>query len=100
QFMDDLTGTATNIHYNNGTANVDADPMDDVIASGLVPICAMKVQRQAAEGGDLSNYQSSAPCGCYFDFKATGATSCTACSGSNPCAGAGQVCRRGYCEAQ
>jgi hypothetical protein len=72
--------------------------MDDVIASGLVPICAMKVQRSGQEGGDLSTYQSTAPCGCYFDQKATTATSCTPCTST--CSGAGQVCRRGFCEAQ
>jgi hypothetical protein len=96
--IDSLTGAATDVKYNNGTANVDADPMDDVIASGLVPICGMKVQRQAQEGGDLSPYQPTAPCGCYFDSKATGASSCTPCTST--CSGAGQVCRRGFCEAQ
>jgi hypothetical protein len=98
QIIDGLTGAATNVHYSNGSAALDADPIDDVIASGLVPICAMKVQRSGQEGGDLSTYSPPEPCGCYFDKRATGTSSCTACVTS--CPGAGQVCRHGFCEAQ
>lgn len=73
------------------------DPIDDVVSSGLVPLCAMKVQR-AAEGGDLSSYDAAHPCGCGFESKVTGATSCAACSPSAPCASG--VCRHGFCEAK
>ncbi len=95
QLIDALTGKVTSISYDPGTGATSSDPIDDVIASGLVPQCAMKVQRAGAEGGDLSPFQPDEPCACYFDFKATGATSCSAC----PCTGT-QVCRRGYCEAK
>jgi hypothetical protein len=97
EIIDALTGKQQSISYNDGAAQT-ADPIDDVIASGLVPQCAMKVQRPGGEGSDLSLYDAPAPCSCYFDFKATGATTCTGCSGSNPCASG--TCRRGYCEAK
>jgi hypothetical protein len=38
------------------------------------------------------------PCGCYFDFKTTGASTCAACTDDSTC-GAGK-CRHGYCEAK
>lgn len=71
------------------------EPLDDVIASGLVPLCAMKVQR-STEGGELSSYVDPVPCGCYFEAKVSTATTCTACSASSPCMTG--ICRRGYCE--
>ena len=71
------------------------DPIDDVVSSGLVPLCAMKVQR-TAEGGDLFAYDDAQPCGCGFEAKVTGTTTCTACSASAPCATG--VCRHGFCE--
>ena len=51
--------------------------------------------------GDLGNlyaWKPPEPCGCYFEFKTTGATSCAACDTSNPCSGT-DVCRYGYFEA-
>jgi hypothetical protein len=95
QIIDALTGKLTSISYNDGAAQT-VDPIDDVIASGLVPACAMSVQRTGGEGSDLSPYSSTEPCGCYFDFKATGASSCTACTST--CTSG--VCRHGYCEAK
>jgi hypothetical protein len=79
------------------TFNPAFDPIDDVIGSGLVPQCAMKVQR-STEGGDLALYSDPAPCACYYDSKATGSTTCTACDSGTPCATG--TCRRGYCEAK
>jgi len=73
------------------------EPLDQVIAAGLVPACAMKVQR-SVEGGDLTPATIAAPCTCYFEKKATNATSCTACTDNTPC-GTG-MCRHGYCEAK
>jgi hypothetical protein len=93
QIIDSLTGHLTSL--TSGTTT--SDPIDVVISSGLVPACAMKVQRMS-EGGDLSLYSAPEPCGCYFDFKATGSTTCTACSSSSPCATG--TCRHGYCEAK
>lgn len=72
------------------------EPLDLIIGAGLVPACAMQVQR-AAEGGDMTPATIAEPCGCYFEFKATGATTCSACSDSSTCGGG--MCRHGYCEA-
>jgi hypothetical protein len=83
---------------NTVTTNPAFEPLDVVVAAGLVPACAMKVQR-SAEGGDLSPLTPTQPCGCYYDAKVPmGSTSCTACTDNSACGG-GQ-CRHGYCEAQ
>ncbi len=78
----------------------DVDGLLQVVSSGLVPRCAMKVDR-AGDGADLSLYDDPAPCGCYFEKNVPeGATSCTACTGEgdSPCNGG--KCRHGYCEAR
>lgn len=79
------------------TTNPPFEPLDIVIGAGLVPACAMKVQR-SVEGGDMTPANIAEPCGCYVDFKTTGATTCTACTDDSTC-GAGK-CRHGYCEAR
>lgn len=74
------------------------DSLDSVVAVGLVPECAMQVTR-CAEGGPLKPYAPAAPCGCYFESKATSNPSppgCTACPAGTCATG---VCRRGFCEA-
>lgn len=78
----------------------DVDGLLPVIASGLVPKCAMKVTR-AGDGADLSLYDDPEPCGCYFEKNVPqGSTTCTACTVGNdgPCNGG--KCRFGYCEAR
>jgi hypothetical protein len=79
-------------------ARVDADVngLDQVIASGLVPDCAMGVTK-AFDGGQLSLYAPAESCACYFDAKTPqGSTKCQTCT--TTCATG--VCRRGYCEAK
>ncbi len=71
------------------------EPLDATIRVGLIPRCAMKVER-TSEGGDFSLYRSDAPCGCYFDFQATRSTKCVACVDQTSC-GSG-TCRHGFCE--
>jgi hypothetical protein len=73
--------------------------LDLIISVGLVPQCAMKVQR-SVEGGDLSLAPQAEPCGCYYESKVPGgSTSCTPCTGTDntPCGGG--VCRHNFCEA-
>lgn len=78
--------------------DADVNGLDQVIAAGLVPECAMSVKR-AFDGGDLSLYAPPEPCGCYFDARVPqGSTKCTTCTNDSVC-GAGK-CRRGYCEAR
>jgi hypothetical protein len=60
-----------------------------------IPPCAMRVWRD----GDLSPVYArdpAEPCHCYFDFRATGATTCEVCDDANPCASG--ACRFGFCE--
>ncbi len=76
-------------------AGVDVDAAS--IKSGAVLDCAMEVKR-TADMGDLQPYAPAEPCGCYFEKTATGATSCTACSGDADCGASATHCRRGYCE--
>jgi ABC-type phosphate transport system substrate-binding protein len=74
----------------------DQNFLDLQIDVGNVPSCAMKVNRQG-DMGPLVSFQPEAPCGCYFDFKTTGATSCKQCTTSADC-GTGFECNVGYCE--
>jgi hypothetical protein len=81
-----------------GKTTGDVNGLDQVIASGLVPECAMGVQR-AFDGGNLSLYAPPEPCACYFEAKVSGgSTKCTVCTGDGSCGGG--KCRRGYCEAR
>ncbi|HEX2573679.1 MAG TPA: hypothetical protein VH877_29280 [Polyangia bacterium] len=72
--------------------------VDLEIAAHTVPQCAMRVQRQS-ELGNVSAYKPSNPCGCYFEFKNDGATSCRACTSDSNC-NANETCSFGYCEAR
>lgn len=74
----------------------DVDGLKQVVGSGLIPKCAMKVTR-SGDGADLSLYSDPAPCGCYFEKNVPqGATTCTACTDDTPCGGG--KCRFGFCE--
>jgi len=78
----------------------DIDGLLQVIQSGLVPECAMKVTR-AGDGADLSLHDDLAPCGCYYEKNVPqGATSCPACTVGNDAPCNGGKCRFGYCEAR
>jgi hypothetical protein len=75
------------------------NPTLAVIHNGLVPDCAMEVQR-GAEGGDLSRYQPPEECVCYYEAQVA-TTTCATCSTTAQCTAAGGgVCRNGYCEEQ
>jgi hypothetical protein len=84
---------------NETTPKPKFEPIDVAISVGLVPDCAMKVTR-SFEAGELSPYTPAEPCGCYFEFKATGSApaSCVSCNENTPCANGS--CRHGYCEAR
>jgi hypothetical protein len=68
------------------------------ISKYMIPNCAMHVARDT-DMGPMYALEPAEPCGCYFDFTTTGATSCTACDETTPCSGT-DVCRLGYCEAR
>jgi len=67
----------------------------EVVANvGLVPDCAMRVQR-SFEGGPLSRYEPATSCTCKFE-EVVDASTCATCDGVTPCATG--VCREGLCE--
>ncbi len=74
------------------------DSIDVVAGVGLVPDCAMKVTR-TFEGGKLSLYAPTEPCGCKYD-SAVATSSCTACTGTGQGTCSTGVCRHGFCEAR
>lgn len=69
--------------------------LDDIIEASLVPLCAMKVVRQA----EIGSYEPQAnfECGCYFDLKTKGKTDCTTCQTAEDCPGK-HACNYGFCE--
>lgn len=71
------------------------EPLASSIRVGLVPRCAMRVQR-SQEGGDFSLYSPPEPCVCFFEHSVTGRSTCSPCSAASPCATG--VCRHGFCE--
>jgi hypothetical protein len=78
---------------------LDRELVDAMITASLVPQCAMKVGRSTEMGPFIPNpykYQ----CGCYFDFKIAGRTTCTPCTSSNDCPANAQACNYGFCESQ
>jgi hypothetical protein len=68
------------------------DPVAIVSAVGLVPICAMRVER-SFEGGPLSLFKPSESCTCKYE-SLVDTSSCATCTTS--CATG--VCRGGFCE--
>lgn len=68
-----------------------------IIESGDIPGCAMQATREGITG-PVSSYAPDAPCGCYFDYVATGKTSCDTCEKTSDCSGS-ETCRNGFCEA-
>lgn len=82
-------------------SGVPIDGLADVVSAGLVPNCAMQVQR-TGEGQPLSAYAPPYPCTCYFLSKVQGAqlpASCTTCKSPSDCGADGSLgCFYGYCE--
>ena len=90
--IDILTGAPT------AAPPAGVNPLVLVASEGLVPNCAMNVER-TAEGGPLSTYLPPAPCGCFYESTVgTAPASCVACT-ADPGCGAGQQCLHGFCEA-
>jgi len=81
---------------------LDQKLVDDIIGASETPQCAMKVQRTDEVGTDGGNFtlrsSNEFSCGCYFDFKTKGRTTCQACATSEDCPGQ-SPCNYGYCEA-
>jgi hypothetical protein len=75
-------------------------PLFDIYIDNYnVPQCAMQVSRDEDLGATAS-FQPDEPCGCYYELRATGRTSCEECDDSEDCPSSDPVCRFGYCEVQ
>jgi hypothetical protein len=68
-----------------------------ITTSGLIPACAMKVNR-TAEMGPLEAYSPAFQCGCYYDSLVKGTTSCKPCAVPADCPADLPACNYGYCE--
>jgi hypothetical protein len=87
-------------YFTGQTAPPTGLPLLDIYIDNYnVPQCAMQVSRDE-DLGPISSYQPEEPCGCYYDFRATGRTSCESCEESSDCPSSDPVCRFGYCEVQ
>jgi hypothetical protein len=77
-------------------ARLDQGLLDSIIAASEIPQCAMKVVRT----GEESSFgpQNGLQCGCYFDFKTNGKSSCTVCQTSSDCPADHSACNYGFCE--
>lgn len=71
--------------------------------NNLIPPCAMRVTR-TVEMGPLSSYAPSGSCGCYFEYVATGQSTCQPCQKRSDCPSSAPVCNVsqpvGFCETQ
>jgi len=88
-FIGWVTGTKTNASF---------DYVGLESGLGLIPLCAMRVQRRS-DGGLLSSYAPTETCNCAVDAALTRAlpANCTQCTSNTMCSG-GQLCRKGFCE--
>jgi hypothetical protein len=94
---------ATVVNYLTGAKRL-PNPNTDLITTlkqgGLVPSCAMRVEREK-EGAPIRAYKPSPACGCYFDVTSPGGQSppeCTSCRTGTDCPAERPVCSFGYCE--
>jgi hypothetical protein len=69
-------------------------PISVIADVGLVPDCAMRVDR-SVEGGPLRLYKPGISCTCKYE-SLVDTSSCQTCSSATPCSSG--VCRDGYCE--
>ncbi len=93
------SAAASSIVSRFALARIDKAVVDAVVSKGLVPPCAMQVARKE-EMGPLASFQPQFQCGCYFELKTNGATSCKACGGSGDCPASAPACNFGYCESR
>jgi ABC-type phosphate transport system substrate-binding protein len=85
------------------TGNQDPPGLDLIAfeaTNHVIPQCAMRVRR-TLEMGPMTSTTPAKPCGCYYEYSANTATSCTSCQTLNECP-AGWSCPihqgMGFCE--
>jgi hypothetical protein len=91
------------INYFTGAKRL-PNPNTDLITTlkqgGLVPPCAMRVEREK-EGALVRPFKPSPSCGCYYDITSPGGyqpPECTSCRTDRDCPVARPICSFGYCE--
>lgn len=91
--------TRTAVGYITGTGTIPETfpALDLTIDVGSIPRCAMSVWRDE-EVGPLVSHQPEAPCGCYYDQRATGMSTCDVCTVDDDCGADAPTCRHGFCE--
>jgi hypothetical protein len=71
--------------------------------NNLIAPCAMRVSR-TVELGPLASYAAPGSCNCYYDYVATGQSSCTRCAKTSDCPASAPVCNVAlpiaFCETQ
>ncbi len=80
--------------------NRNTDFITTLKQGGLVPTCAMRVQR-SREGARIEPVQPSSSCSCYFDASPPGGSvraDCVPCTSNAQCSAAAPNCSFGYCE--
>jgi hypothetical protein len=73
--------------------------VEAVVASGYIPACAMRVKREQ-EMGPVMSYQPQFGCGCFYDSRVNGRSSCQTCAGPGDCPASRPACNYGFCEVQ
>jgi ABC-type phosphate transport system substrate-binding protein len=73
--------------------------LEAIVASGYIPACAMRVQRDQ-EMGPMASHQPQFGCGCFYEAKVNGRAACQTCNGPGDCPSARPACNYGFCEVQ
>jgi hypothetical protein len=73
--------------------------IEAIITAGYIPACAMRVRRDQ-EMGPMVSFQPQFGCGCFFDSRVNGRSTCQPCGGPGDCPAAQPACNYGYCEIQ
>jgi hypothetical protein len=78
---------------------LDQKLIDAIVTGGYIPACAMRVRRDQ-EMGPMVSHQPQFSCGCYYDSRVNGRSSCTPCAGPGECPSTRPACNYGFCEVQ
>ncbi len=73
--------------------------IEAIIEAGYIPACAMRVRREQ-EMGPMVSFQPQFGCGCFYDSRVNGRSSCDTCAGPGDCPSARPACNYGFCEVQ
>lgn len=97
EIIHDATRTA--VGYITGSEPIPPEfpALDLITRNGSIPVCAMTVWRDS-DIGPLYSLAPDEPCGCYYEFIATGEPTCEACETDTDCPAEAPVCRYNYCE--